>query len=227
MHKQTKYSFLISFFIINSYLQRRGLCIQKAFKPIFNKINMGLYKYIKQAWKKPDKKILRERMVTWRKAGSLTKIEKPLRLDRARDLGYKAKKGFVIIRVKLKRGGHKRAVINKGRRSKRQTTRKTLKMSYKWIAEQRAQRKYKNLEVLNSYQIGKDGMNFFFEVIMVDPSKPEIKNDKTINWIGKPGNKNRVMRGLTSAAKKSRGLRNKHPTSKVRPSVRAGKRRGK
>ena len=62
---------------------------------------------------------------------------------------------------------------------------------------------------------------------MVDPSKPEIKKDKTINWITKPGNKKRALRGLTSAAKKSRGLRSKHPTNKSRPSVRAGKRRGK
>ena len=100
-------------------------------------------------------------------------------------------------------------------------------MNYKWIAEQRVQNRYKNLEILNSYQIGKDGVHYFFEVICVDPSKPEIKNDKTINWISKPTNKKRVLRGLTSAAKKSRGLRNKHPTSKVRPSVRAGKRRGK
>ena len=100
-------------------------------------------------------------------------------------------------------------------------------MSYKWIAEQRVARKYTNLEILNSYQIGKDGQHYFYEVICVDIKRPEIKNDKTINWITKPKNKKRPMRGLTSAAKKSRGLRNKHPTSKTRPSVRAGKRRGK
>ena len=100
-------------------------------------------------------------------------------------------------------------------------------MSYQWIAEQRAQKKYTNLEVLNSYDIGKDGIHYFFEVILVDPSKPEIQNDSTINWINNSANRKRVLRGLTSAAKKSRGLRNKHPTSKVRPSVRAGKRRGK
>jgi hypothetical protein len=29
----------------------------------------GFYHYIKQAWKKPDTKILRERMVEWRKSG--------------------------------------------------------------------------------------------------------------------------------------------------------------
>ena len=192
-----------------------------------NIMTKGLYHYLKQAWKKPDKKTLRERMIKWRKSNVFTKVDKPLRLDRARALGYKDKKGFVIIRVRIKRGGHKRPRPNKGRRGKRLHTRKTLKMNYQWIAEQRASRKYKNLEVLNSYQIGKDGINYFYEVILVDPSKPEIKSDRTMKWICEGQNRKRALRGLTSAAKKSRGLRSKHPTSKVRPSVRAGKRRGK
>jgi large subunit ribosomal protein L15e len=187
----------------------------------------GLYHYLRNTWKKPDKKIQRERMVTWRKDGVFTKVDKPLRLDRARSLGYKAKKGFVIIRIKLKRGGHKRPRPNKGRRSKRLHARKNLKMNYRWIAEQRVARKYPSLEVLNSYNIGKDGMNYFYEVICVDPSKSEIKKDKNINWIAKPKNQKRPMRGLTSAGKKSRGLRSKAPSNKNRPSVRAGKRRGK
>ena len=187
----------------------------------------GFYYYIKQAWKKPEKSTLRERMIQWRKEGVFTKVDKPLRLDRARALGYKDKKGFVIIRIRIKRGGHKRPRPNKGRRSKRLHTRKTLGMNYKWIAEQRAARKYTNLEVLNSYVIGRDGIHYFYEVIMVDPSKPEIKNDKTINWIGKKANKKRAMRGLTSAAKKSRGLRKKSREMKVRPSIRARGRKGK
>ncbi len=187
----------------------------------------GVYQYLRQAWKKPDKKTLRERMIEWRKSKVFTKVDKPLRLDRARALGYKAKKGFVIIRVRIKRGGHKRTRPNKGRRSKRLHARKTLKMSYKWIAEQRVDRKYSNLQVLNSYMIGKDGMYYFYEVICVDANKQEIKKDKKINWITKKVNQNRALRGLTSSAKKSRGLKNKHPTSKTRPSVRAGKRKGK
>ncbi|MFH1918024.1 MAG: 50S ribosomal protein L15e [Nanoarchaeota archaeon] len=187
----------------------------------------GLYHYLKQAWKKPDKKTLRERMIEWRDSEVQVKVDKPLRLDRARALGYKDKKGFVVIRIRVKRGGHKRPRPNKKRRSKRLHTRKNLKMSYKWIAEQRVERKYKNLVVLNSYLIGKDGMHYFYEVICVDPSKPEIKNDRTMNWITKPVNQKRTMKGLTSAGKKSRGLRSKHPTNKSRPSVRAGKGRGK
>lgn len=187
----------------------------------------GMYHYIKQAWKQPDAKTLRERMTQWRSSEAQVKVDKPLRLDKARELGYKDKVGFVIIRIRLKRGGHRRPRPNAGRRTKRMHTRKTLKMSYKWIAEQRVQNKYTNLEVLNSYLIGKDGVYAFYEVICVDPQRPEIKNDPTINWISKPVNRKRASRGLTSAAKKSRGLMNKHPTSKVRPSVRAGLRRGK
>ncbi|HTY44022.1 MAG TPA: 50S ribosomal protein L15e [Patescibacteria group bacterium] len=169
----------------------------------------GMYHYIGQAWKKPDTATLRNRMTEWRKSDSLTKVEKPLRLDRARALGYKAKKGFVVIRVKLKRGGHKRPRPNKGRRSKRMHTNKNLVMNYRGIAEQRVAKKYRNLEVLNSYQIGKDGVNYFFEVIAVDTQRPEIKNDRTINWIAKKENRRRALRGLTSAAKKSRGLRHR------------------
>ena len=187
----------------------------------------GMYNYMREAWKKPDKKTLRERMIEWRKGNVIVKVNKPLRLDRARSLGYKAKKGFVVFRIRIKRGGHKRKRPNKGRRSKRLHARKTLRMNYKWIAETRVQRKYPNLEILNSYWIGKDGVNYFYEVIMVDPNRLEVKKDKTINWICKPENKKRSLRGLTSAGKKSRGLRNKNPQNKSRPSLRANKRRGK
>jgi len=166
----------------------------------------GMYYYIKQAWKKPDKKVLRERMTEFRSSPAFTRVEKPLRLDKARSLGYKDKKGFVVIRVRLMRGGHKRSRPNKGRRGKRLHTRKNLKMNYQGIAEHRTARKYRNLEVLNSYYLGKDGIYYFFEVILVDPERPEIKNDPTINWIVRPENRGRVFRGLTSAGKKSRGL---------------------
>ncbi len=191
------------------------------------KSSKGMYHYIKQAWKKPNQKTLRERMVEWRKQEVFTKIDKPTRLDKARNLGYKDKKGFVIIRIRVKRGGHKRPRPNKGRRSKRLHINKNLKMNYRWISEQRVERKFKNLVVLNSYVVGKDGQHYFYEVICVDPQRPEIKNDKNINWICKPENQKRTMKGLTSAGKKSRGLRSKSPTNKNRPSVRAGKGRGK
>lgn len=187
----------------------------------------GMYHYIRDAWKKPDPIRLRESMVKWRSELTVITIDKPTRIDKARALGYKAKKGFVIARVRIKRGGKQRDMTNKARKPKKHTIRLTLKMNYRWIAEQRVQKKFPNLEVLNSYPIGKDGKYYFFEVILVDYSRPEIINDRTINWICKKTNQNRVFRGLTSAARKSRGLRNPGRNVKVRPSLRAHDRQGR
>ncbi|MFC1685893.1 50S ribosomal protein L15e [Nanoarchaeota archaeon] len=167
----------------------------------------GLMHYIKEAWRKPDMKVLRAKMTQWRRECVVERIDKPTRLDRARALGYKAKPGFVVVRVRLMRGGRRHPVINAGRRSKRNTNKKVLMISYKGVAERRANAKYPNLEVLNSYWVGQEGINYFFEVIMVDPSNPHIKADKKMNWISKGTHKGRTFRGLTSAGKKSRGLR--------------------
>ena len=187
---------------------------------------MGLMKYLREAWKKPDVKLLRERMIQWRKDGAITKVEKPLRIDRARSLGYKAKKGVVVVRVKIKRGGHKRSRPNKARRTKRLHIRKNLRMNYKEIAEARVARKYVNMEVLGSYWIGKDGMSYFYEVILVDRSEPGILNDKQLGpFVAAP--KKRALRGLTSAGKKARGQRNSRvKVPKAFPSLRANRRRG-
>ena len=188
----------------------------------------GMYHYLGERWKNPDRELLHSRLIEWRRGESIVKVDKPLRLDRARALGYKAKKGIVVVRVKLLRGGRRRKRQGvKGRKSRKQSVRKILKMNYRWVAEIRAARKYKNLEVLNSYWIGKDGKYYFFEIIMVDPSRPEIKNDPVLKWIVSGANRKRAERGLTSAAKKSRGLRSKSHDMKVRPSLRAWDRRGK
>ncbi len=167
----------------------------------------GLMHYIREFWKKPSPELLRKRMIEWRKSNAIVKLDRPLRLDRARELGYRAKPGFIIARVRVKRGGRRGPVKNAGRRSKRKTNLKILKMNYKGVAEQRAARKFKNLEVLNSYWIGQDGIYAFYEVILVNPHHPQIKSDKKINWICSTANKGRAFRGLTSAGKKSRGLR--------------------
>ena len=206
-----------------------GKRYKKVFKAIFVKNEMahGAYHYIREAWKNPKKEDVHTRLIEWRASNSIVKVEKPLRLDKARMLGYKAKKGIIVLRVRVLRGGRKRPRHEHGRKSRKQHVRKILKMSYKWVSEIRAERAYPNLEVLNSYQIGKDGKYYFFEIIMVDPNKPEIMNDPTLNWICNPENKNRAQRGLTSAARKSRGLRSKSRTLKVRPSLRSWSRKGK
>jgi large subunit ribosomal protein L15e len=81
-------------------------------------------------------------------------------------------------------------------------------MNYQAVAEQRAARKYKTLEVLNSYWVGEDGIYYFFEVILVDPNHPQIRNDPVLKWIVEK-QKGRAFRGLTSAGTKGRGLHQK------------------
>jgi large subunit ribosomal protein L15e len=191
----------------------------------------SMYHYMREAWKKPDTQSLRDRMIAWRASEAITVVDKPLRLDRARSLGYKAKKGFIVARVRLMRGGRTRKRTGvKGRKTRKQTIRKTLKMSYRWVAEMRASKYFNNLEVLNSYWIGKDGKHYFFEVILVDPNQPEIKSDPTMKWIYSGNHHGRAERGLTSAGKQSRGLitrRGHSPDLKVRPSLRSWNRQGK
>ena len=98
-------------------------------------------------------------------------------------------------------------------------------MNYREIAEQRAARKFSNTEVLNSYNIGKDGIYDFYEVILVDRASPEIKNDKELSFMANENG--RAFKGLTSAGRKARGLRNSSiKATKIRPSLRANGRRG-
>lgn len=56
---------------------------------------MGMYKYIREAWKSPKKsyvgELLKKRMIQWRRDPVVKRIERPTRLDRARSLGYQAK----------------------------------------------------------------------------------------------------------------------------------------
>lgn len=187
------------------------------------------YKYIAEAWAKPEKsfvdELMRQRLIEWRRQPVVTRVEKPTRLDRARKLGYKAKQGFIIVRVRVRRGGMRKQRPKAGRRPKRMGVKKFKPAkSMRLIAEEKAARKFPNLEVLNSYWIGEDGRSKWFEVIMVDPHHPVIAVDKDINWISQKQHRGRVFRGLTSAGKKVRGLRKKGwGAEKLRPSKKAGR----
>jgi large subunit ribosomal protein L15e len=186
------------------------------------------YKYIAEEWAKPEKsfveELMRQRLIEWRQQHTITRIERPTRLDRARKLGYKAKQGFVIARVRVRRGGLRKQRPKSGRRPKRMGVAKFKPAkSLRLIAEERAAKKFPNLEVLNSYWVGEDGRSKWFEVIMVDSNHPVIKTDKDVSWITQKQHRNRALRSLTSAGKKVRGLRRKgRGAEKFRPSKRKG-----
>jgi len=182
------------------------------------------YKYMAEAWKRPEasfvKEIMKQRAIQWRRQPTIIRVERPTRLDRARKLGYKAKQGFIIVRVRVRRGWLKRSRPKAGRRPKRMgVTKIKLAKSLRLVAEERAGRKFPNLEVLNSFWVWEDGRYKWYEIIMVDPHHPVIQSDENINWICDTVHRGRVFRGLTSAGKKMRGLRHKgRGAEKVRPS---------
>ncbi|ACX72417.1 MAG: 50S ribosomal protein L15e [Methanococci archaeon] len=194
---------------------------------------MGIYKYIREAWKRPKetyvRQLLWERLQQWRREPAVVRVERPTRLDRARSLGYKPKQGIIVVRVRVRRGGLRKP---RPKNSKKPATlgvnKITMGKSIQRIAEERAARKYPNMEVLNSYWVGEDGKHKWYEVILVDPYHPAIKADPQLNWLCTGKHRGRAFRGLTSAGKKGRGLRNKGiGAEKVRPSIRAHGRRGK
>lgn len=170
---------------------------------------MGMYKYLSKLWRKKTsevKTIEKQRKIGWRKEATITRVNRPTRIDKARRLGYKAKQGIIVVRVKIRKGGRRKTRPKKGRKpSKMGVTKYTPKKSLQRIGEERVARKYPNLEVLNSYFVGEDGVSKWFEIILVDPSKSTIKKDKDLKWMVK--HRRRAYRGLTSAGKKGRGLR--------------------
>lgn len=138
---------------------------------------MGMYKYTNQTWNQREKNALqvymRQIAIKWRREPTVHRVEHPTRIERARALGYKAKQGYVVIRVRIRKGGARKPRPRSGRRQKALgVTRYTRAMSLKNIAEEKAKKKFPNLRILNSYYVWEDGMHHWFETIMRDPHNP-------------------------------------------------------
>ena len=136
--------------------------------------------------------------------------ERPTFLERARKLGYKAKQGYFVYNVRIKKGDAVRTRYHNGN-----TRGKCVNagihqikpsLNHQNMAEQLVGKKCGNARVLNSYVVGQDYMYKYFEVILVDPFHNAIRNDPKINWVCNAVHKHRECRGLTSAGRKSRGL---------------------
>lgn len=189
-----------------------------AFKDyLLNKLLLP-HKGANMAEKDIRKEIQRKRMVQWRREKTIQRIDVPTKIATARRLGYKAKQGFVMVRTKVVKGRRKKPEPAGGRRPKRLGRFYTLNKSKAQVAEEKASRKYPNMEVMGSYRAGEDGTHIWFESILVDRSHPAVAKDKERKWITAPNQKGRAFRGLTPAGRKSRGLRKKGlGAEKVRP----------
>ncbi|KAJ5084754.1 hypothetical protein NUU61_009333 [Penicillium alfredii] len=178
---------------------------------------MGALKYVEEIQKKKQSDVIRFllRVRCWelRQLNAIHRASRPSRPDKARRLGYKAKQGYVVYRIRVRRGGRKRPVP-KGATYGKPTNHGVNQLKYQRAlsatAEERVGRRCANLRVLNSYWVNQDSTYKYFEVILVDPQHKAIRRDARINWICNPVHKHRESRGLTASGKKSRGINKGH-----------------
>lgn len=181
---------------------------------------MSMYKQLKQTIKSEYRNRSDEykaRIIKWNTEPPITRVNKPTNIARARELGYKAKEGVIVVRVKLKGGSRKRKHPAGGRKPSKSGRYFTRSKSLQAIAEERASRKFTNFETLNSYFVGAAGSRKFYEVILLNKESGAIKSDKQYkNIINQNG---RAFRGLTSSGKRHRGIiRKRFGAHKLRPS---------
>ena len=181
---------------------------------------MGAYKYIQELWRKKQSDVmrflLRVRCWQYRQLSALHRAPRPTRPDKARRLGYKAKQGYVIYRIRVRRGGRKRPVpkgATYGKPVHHGVNQLKFARSLPSVAEGRAGRHCGALSVLNSYWVGEESTYKFLEFILIDPFHKAIRRNPDTQWITKPVHKHREMRGLTSAGRKSHGLSKGHKST--------------
>lgn len=158
-------------------------------------MKMGAYKYITQTLQTQYKvrgADYRAKLMSWRKGPAIARVERPANVSRARTLGYKAKQGYAVVRIRVDKGRRMRRKPMGGRKHKNNYRFVQPQLSHQAIAEQRVNRIYRNMEVLNSYWVGEDGTSKYFEVLLADPTKPSV-NVSSVMRQGK------AFRGLTSA----------------------------
>lgn len=179
-----------------------------------------MYKQMKQTFisgYKTRSDLYKSHIIAWNAESTVTRVAKPTNIARARELGYKAKEGILVARVRVKGGSKKRKQAGGGRKPSKSGRYFNFVKSSQKIAEERASRKFLNCEVLNSYFVGSAGSKSYYEVILVQRDHPVINADPIYSAIA--AQRGRAFRGLTSAGKKHRGIaRKRYGSIKMRPS---------
>ncbi|MBO0888549.1 50S ribosomal protein L15e [Candidatus Bathyarchaeota archaeon] len=133
------------------------------------------YSYMAEWWQggtSEYKDWMRRSAITWRREPVIKRIPRPTNLPTARRLGYKAKPGIIVVRVRIRRGGARKPRPVSGRRQKAMGVSKfTRSLSLRAIAEGRVARRYPNMKLQNSYHLFSDGVSHWYEVILFDQAK--------------------------------------------------------
>ncbi|EQD47198.1 Ribosomal protein L15e [mine drainage metagenome] len=166
-------------------------------------MHMGAYKNIREtliAEYKARDDLYKKKMAEWSGDRTVARIEKPSNIPRARELGYKAKEGVLMARVKVVKGKRKRPKADGGRKPSKSGRFYARMKSLQSIAEERAARRFPNCEVVNSYSVGQSGTHSFYEVILADRQSASLKKDSYYKNI--TSKRGRAFRGITSSGRK-------------------------
>lgn len=130
---------------------------------------MGAFKYIKRSFENAFKnrsEEYRKRLRLWNSQSSVFRVEKPSNPVRAHELGYKATRDFIIVRVRTRRGKYNRSKPDLGRKPAKNRANENPGKPWQWFAERNALRFHRNLKLVNSYWVGEDGAGQYYEVIL-------------------------------------------------------------
>lgn len=104
--------------------------------------------YVEELWRKKQSDVLRfllrVRCWEYRQCPALMRLTQPSRPDKAHRLGYKAKQGYVVYRVRVRRGNRKKQVpkgCTSGKPVRQGVTQLKPVKSLRALAEERAGRK--------------------------------------------------------------------------------------
>lgn len=146
---------------------------------------VSAYSLMRKIWRERNEELiknLRKRAIEWRKEKSIVRVDRPLRLDRARSLGYKAKQGFIVVRVRVRKGGFSKPRPRSGRRPKALgVVKHKVNVSLKEEAINKVSKKYVNMHVLGAYELFRDAKYAWYEVILVDPNHPSVKSSRNVS----------------------------------------------
>ena len=182
---------------------------------------MGANKYIRKAFQNEWKgtkdsnydyaSMMRQRGLEYRNDElAIVKVDKPTNLPSARSVGYKAKQGIFVVRVRVRKGTGTHHRPKNKRRPKRQGQAKLSRMiSTQAMAEQKASKRFENAEALGSYKVAEDGKWHYFEVVMADRTASTIANDKNLAYLVH-GHRGRAERGKTFVGRANKEMNKKN-----------------
>ena len=149
----------------------------------------SMYRHVAETWQnglREKDPSIKSRLVAWRRGPRVVRLEHPTRLDRARAVGFKAKQGFVVVRVRISRGGIRIKRPVAGRRSKHLgVLRIKGQLPEAGVVAGRVKERYPNMTVLGSYFLMEDGRYRWFEAVLVDAHHPSVMADKELQHLVK------------------------------------------